>query len=348
MTHADAPPKAGRTRNAGSGRPTLESVARKAGVSSATVSRYLNNPGVVAEDTALRIRQAVDETGYVPNLLAGGLASNRSRLVAVIVPSVSLSIFNDTIDAIVEALSVAGYTAMLGLSGENDSRLATVVDAAIARRPDGIIITASGIASIRNRLEQSGITIIETWDLPDVPLDIAVGFSHRAVGRAIGDFAAAHGYRNPLVISADGQRARARYDGIVEALAGHGMAAPPVDYLGGTTRFGEGRRRFAHAIDSGMQPDLVICSSDWLAQGVIIEAMSRGISIPQDIGIIGFGDLAFASEMEPPVTTVRIPGDSIGNRAVEALVRRAAGEHVDAVVDVGFEVVARGTTRALR
>lgn len=314
-------------------------------MSSATVSRYLNMPDVVARDTAERIRAAIDQLGYVPNLLAGGLASNRSRLVAVILPSVSFSIFNDTIDGIVEALASAGYTAMLGLSGEGDERLESVIDGAIARRPDGIIITAAGTDRIRRKLEKSGITIIETWDLPETPLDIAVGFSHRAVGRALGSFAISQGYCAPLVISASGSRARLRYEGLVEILAEHGMPPPPVDYLGGTTRFGEGRRRFAHALDRGEKPDLVICSSDWLAQGVLIEANCRGVSVPQDMGVIGFGDLAFAAEMDPPITSVHIPGEQIGARAVEALVRRNEGQAIKPQVDVGFQIVARATTR---
>ena len=337
---------AGRARRqASTGQPTLTSVALHAGVSTATVSRYLNMPDVVASETAERIRAAIEELGYVPNLLAGGLASNRSRLVAVIVPSVSFSIFNDTIDGIVEALARAGYTAMLGLSGERDERLGSVIDAAIARRPDGIIITASSTEPIRRKLEKSGVTVIETWDLPGTPLDIAVGFSHKAVGRALGTFAISQGYRAPIVISASGARARLRYDGLVEVLAEHGMPAPTIDYLGGTTRFGEGRRRFAHALDRGEKPDLVICSSDWLAQGVLIEANCRGLSVPHDLGVIGFGDLAFAAEMDPPITSVHIPGDQIGERAVEALIRRNEGQAVEPLVDVGFEIVARATTR---
>ena len=342
---ATDPPRRAPLRRAGISAPTLDVVAGLAKVSPATVSRFLNNPGVVAEKSARRIREAIAETGYVPNLLAGGLASNRSRLVALIVPSVSQSIFNDTIDAIVDALSRAGYTAMLGLSGEDDTRLSSVVDAAIARRPDGIIITSAGTAMMRERLMQSGITIIETWDLPDSPLDIAVGFSHRALGHAIGEFLMAHGYRRPLVISASGARARARYQGIVEALETRGRPAPRVDYLGGTTRFGEGRRRLASALDSGDPPDLVICSSDWLAQGVIVEALSRGISVPGELAVIGFGNLGFAADMEPPITSVHVHGEQIGSEAVAALLRRAAGEDVQPIVDVGFSIVERGSTR---
>lgn len=332
-------------RQTGSSQPTLTNVAKKAGVSTATVSRYLNLPTMVAAATGERIRAAIEEIGYVPNLLAGGLASNRSRLVAVIVPSLSFSIFNDTIDSIVEALAREGYTAMLGLSGQNDERFENILDGVMARRPDGLIITAASTDKIKRKLSSSGATIVETWDLPEHPLDVAVGFSHKAVGRAIGAFAIQQGYRAPVVISASGRRAQLRYEGIVETLAEHHLPPPPIDYLGGVTRFGEGRRRFAHILDSGQRPDLVICSSDWLAQGVLVEANCRGFRVPDDVGVIGFGDLAFAADMDPPITSVHIPWDEIGNRAVDALVRRNEGHAIEKVVDVGFEIISRATTR---
>jgi LacI family transcriptional regulator, gluconate utilization system Gnt-I transcriptional repressor len=330
----------------GGGRATLGTVARLAGVSSATVSRYLNNPTIVAKRTAERIRATIAETGYIPNLLAGGLASNRSRLVALIVPSVSHSIFNDTVDAIVDAVSDAGYTTMLGLSGEDDRRVGTVLDAVIARRPDGIILTGmAGDGVHRRRLVESGATIIETWDLPDEPLDVAVGFSHREVGEAVANMVLAGGYQRPFVISARGRRARLRYQGLADALRVNGREPPHVEYLGYTTRFGEGRSRFAALIDQGYRPDIVICSSDWLAQGVVFEAVARGINIPADVAVVGFGNLGFSVEIEPAITTVDVRGSRIGAKAVEILVGRAAGVEISNQHDTGFSVISRSTTR---
>ncbi|MEH3108174.1 MAG: LacI family DNA-binding transcriptional regulator [Sphingomonas fennica] len=328
--------------------PTLKSVAALAGVSTATVSRFLNAPAVVAPDTGDRIRAAIAETGYVPNLLAGGLASSRSRLVSVIVPSVGQSIFNDTVDAIVEELALAGYSVMLGLSGEDDGRLATVLDAAIARRPDGIILTGSNLSEpFRAKLRAAGIAVIETWDLPPAPMDMAIGFSHVAVGRALGAFLADRGYRRPHVISASGVRARHRLEGLMQMLVERGLPPPTVDFLGGSTRFGEGRQRFGTLADRGDPlPDVILCSSDWLAQGVLIEAQMRGIAVPDRLSVIGFGNLRMAAEMEPAITSVDINGRAIGAHAAAALLARAAGQVPPATTDVGFSIVERETTRS--
>ena len=120
---------------------TLEDVAAQAGVSSATVSRFINNPKVVAEATASRIRSAIAATGYIPNLLAGGLASSKSKMVAVLIPHLTDSIFNDTIEAMVDELANAGMTVMLGLTGVSQERTDELILAALSRRVDAIIST---------------------------------------------------------------------------------------------------------------------------------------------------------------------------------------------------------------
>src|SRR5579872_7403523 len=119
--------------------PTLAEVAEVAGVSAATISRFINNPEMVAEKTAVRVREAIQRTGYTPNLLAGALASNRTRLVAVMVPSMAHSIFSSTIQAMSDTLSQQGYHVLLGLVGDHDERTGQVVDSILGRRPDGLI-----------------------------------------------------------------------------------------------------------------------------------------------------------------------------------------------------------------
>src|SRR6187399_756387 len=133
--------------------PRLDEVAERAGVSSATVSRYLNNPRIVATATGVRIQAAIEEMGYLPNLNAGALASSRSRLIAALVPDIAQSIFNDTIEAMIEELSADGNSVMLSLTGPDNSRLVAQINAALSRRVDAIILT--GIvtdAEARDRL----------------------------------------------------------------------------------------------------------------------------------------------------------------------------------------------------
>ncbi len=131
----------------------LEEVAALAGVSTATVSRFLNKPDKVALETRERIRAAVEATGYVPNMMAGALAGNRSRLIAVLVPEIAQSLFNDTVEAMIKELSMEGNNVVLALTGADNARLTAEIEIALARQVDAIILT--GIltdAEVRKRL----------------------------------------------------------------------------------------------------------------------------------------------------------------------------------------------------
>lgn len=320
---------------------TLDGVAKLAGVSKATVSRVLNGTAFVAPETAERVRTAVANTGYVPNLLAGGLASRRSRLVAAIVPTISSSIFNATIEAMIEALAESGYQVVLGIARDGEARMEGVVTSMLSRRPDAIILTGTERDPlIRRRLQASGVTIIETWALPAEPLDLAIGFSHSEVGRAIGAFAVEKGYRRPLVITSGLERAVARMNAIIEVFEAAG--ASTVTDVTTSLALVSGHDRLAAHLNAGLRPDIVLCSSDLLAQGVLMEAQARGLTVPADLAVFGFGDMDFAAHSIPPLTTVRIDGAAIGREAARALLARASGREVTRrIVDVGFSIVAR-------
>ena len=323
--------------------PKLDDVAQRAGVSTATVSRYYNSPAMVAPATATRIRAAIDEMGYVPNLLAGGLASNRSRLVAVLVPEIAQSIFNDTIEAMAAELSLYGNTVMLGLTGSGNARMPQLIDAALARRADAIILT--GIvtdAETRKRLRERSMTVIETWGVPEDPIDIAVGFSHQAVGRDVARFLHGRGYVRPLLAVAEGARARQRRDGFLEEWSTTDHEPPTVMDVPLPTRFGHSRMVWRHVSQQNLPPDVIVCSSDVLAQGVIIEARAAGLRVPDQVAVVGFGNLAIAGDMRPSITTVDVDGARIGREAVAVLRRRANGERIaHKVIDVGFRLIAR-------
>jgi LacI family gluconate utilization system Gnt-I transcriptional repressor len=323
--------------------PKLEDVAARAGVSPATVSRFYNNPTVVAKSTAERIRKAVEETGYVPDLIAGGLASRRSRLVAVLVPEIAHSIFNDTIEEMVNELSRDGLIVMLGLTGADDSGMPELIEAAMSRRAEGVIL--SGIIateSMREQLRGRTTTVIETWGLPEKPIDVAVGFSHSAVGVDVARFLAGRGYRRPHLVVGNGSRARLRREAFVREWTQTGHDAPTESQVVIPTHFGHARLVWRQAMEMDPQPDVIVCGSDLLAQGLIVEAYAAGKRVPQDIAVIGFGNLSIAGEMRPTITSVDLDGARIGREAVGVLRRRAAGEKItNRVIDVGFRVIAR-------
>lgn len=314
-------------------------------MSPATVSRALNNPGLVAEETAERIRRAVHETGYVPNLIAGGLASNRSRLIAVVVPALANSIFNEMIESMTEELMRARYQVMLALSGYQDQHLAAVVESVLARRPEGLILTGTVTDPVlRERLLSSGATIIETRHLPIHPLGDVVGFSHHAIGAAVADAFHELGRRHPLVVSASSERAMERLNGFTQRMASLGVHRVSALTYPIPSTFAQGRAALSEYIDGGGRPDCVMCGADWQAHGVLVEAQKRGIRVPEDLAVIGFGDMDFADSTEPSLSSVRIDGRAIGLEAARILVERAAGlAHAPVIRDVGFNLVRRAS-----
>jgi LacI family gluconate utilization system Gnt-I transcriptional repressor len=208
-----SPSSRARRARRGAGSLTLSDVARIAGVSPITVSRALNTPGQVSPETLARVQEAVSKTGYVPNRVAGGLASNRSRLVAAIVPTIASPMFLSTVQAFTDALAQEGYQVMLGESGYDGTREDALLDAIIGRRPDGVILTGVMHSTEgRRRLGAAGIPVVETWDLTSTPIDMLVGFSHVRVGEASAEYLAARGARRPAMISGEDHRAGLRRD----------------------------------------------------------------------------------------------------------------------------------------
>ena len=334
------PPRAARR---GTGDTTLSDVAKLAGVSAITVSRALKTPSIVAPETLARIQDAVSRTGYVPNLMAGGLASNRSGLVAALMPTIAGSVFLETVQALTDAFDDAGCQLILGQSGYTGFREDALINAIVGRRPDGIVLT--GIMHSpegRKRLLASGIPVVETWDLTPTPIDMLVGFSHEKVGREVADFLYSKGYRRPAIVSADDYRAGLRRSGFEQRMHALGVAPMPVHIVAAPTSLRDGREGLAALLAQAVDVDVVFCSSDVLAHGVVTEAQARAIDVPRDLAVMGFGDLAFASYIHPALTTVHIDGRAIGRQAAQFIMDRIEGRDVgERVRDIGFSIVPR-------
>jgi LacI family transcriptional regulator, gluconate utilization system Gnt-I transcriptional repressor len=342
MVHDPAPARRSRR---GSGAVTLHDVAKLAGVAPITASRALNSPGQVSAEVLKKVADAVTRTGYVPNLLAGGLASTRSRLVAAVVPTIAGPVFLETVQSLTEALAQRGYQLMLGQAGYAGDREDALLEAIIGRRPDGIVLT--GImhsTEWRARLLASGIPVVETWDLTPTPIDMLVGFSHVEVGRSVAEFLRAKGRRRLAVVAGDDERAKRRLDAFAAAAVSMGLPQVRSVVVPAPTTLRSGRRALSELLGDGGAVDAIFCSSDLLALGVLTEAQARGIAVPSELSIVGFGDLEFAADLHPALTTVRINGAGIGRQAAQFIVDRAEGRAVDVrVVDIGFSIVDRET-----
>ncbi len=329
-----------------SGAITVKDVAKLAGVAPMTVSRALNTPTQVSAELLKKVQDAVQRTGYVPNRMAGGLASSRSRLIAAVVPSTVTSVFMETIEALNATLFDAGYQLMLGQSSYSAEREAMLLEEVIGRRPDGIFLT--GIlppGPSRTKLLASGIPVVETWDLTPTPIDMLIGFSHSGIGRAVGNFLVAKGRKRFAMVKAEDERARRRYAAFAEVAAQNGLPEVVVIDVGASRSLKSGRAALAQVLALAPDVDAIFCSSDLLALGVMTEATVRGLAVPGQLAIIGFGDVPFVADMSPALSTVRINGPDIGRQAAGFLIDRAEGRTVEpGIVDVGFSIVERDST----
>ncbi|MEU1973097.1 LacI family DNA-binding transcriptional regulator [Microbacterium sp. NPDC019599] len=347
MTDAEpsAPPRLTR-RNTGT--VTLDEVAALAGVSPSTVSRAIRDPEQVSLAAYEAVMRAVDETNYVPNRAASNLASNRSGTVAAVMPAMSYSVFADTVHALEAELSAAGVQLFLGTSGYDEAREEQIVRAFLGRRPDGIVMVgASHTEGTREMLRRARIPVVETWDWSDDPIDCIVGFSNRDALTAIVEHIVEAGYRHPTFagwLTGVDSRARARRDGFEDAVrrllpgepvrvldtAEHGISVEAGAWLLGQVR------------EQHPESDVLVCASDIFATGAILEAQRRGLAVPGDIAITGFGDFEISRHLHPALTTVQTPDDLIGRRAGELILERIADPDAAPVsLDLGFTPIVR-------
>ena len=324
------------------------SVARLAGVSKMTVSRVLAGHSVAA-DTRTR-RQAIDQLGYVADAAAGALSSGRSEFVAVLVPSLSSSNFSDTVRGLTDALEPHGLQLLLGDTDYDLEREERLVRSMLRHQPRCVALTgAQHTDATRKVLERSAIPVVEMWDLPTHPIDTAVGFSNVRAARAMVWHLAERGYRRI------GFRRRQR--------TGSPWPRPAQGIPGGNQGAAVGRaahraaRRIAdhheprRACDGGLlaqwpDTDAVMCVSDMSAFGAIMECHRRGLSVPEDIAVAGFGNFEVATCCHPAITTVSVDAYGIGLRTGEALLAalqaRDGGEPVDSQsIRIDYTIVAR-------
>ncbi len=319
-------------------------VARLAGVSSMTVSRALREPDRVSPDTRRRIERAIGRVGYVPDLVASGLASQRTKVIAMIIPTLANSIFNDTVQGASDFLRTHGYQLLVGDSGYSEEEEEHLTMTLLGRRPDGLILTGTDHRPrARRLLSEAAIPVVETWELSNQPLDSVVGFSNRGAGQAMTRYLIERGYEHIGFLGTADRRAVRRCNGYEAALKEKGRPARVQLTEGPNWMQGAGLN-FGKLMEKHPETDAVFCTSDILAAGALFECQRRGWAVPGRVALAGLGDFDIATEVVPPLTTLRIPRYEMGRRAAEVLLDRIE-ERVDSgiTVDVGFEVIARAS-----
>jgi LacI family gluconate utilization system Gnt-I transcriptional repressor len=325
----------------------MEDVARAAGVSPMTVSNTFNAPTKVMAKTRQRVLDAAAQLGYVPNLVAGTLASGRSNTVAAITPSIQNSNFAGMILGLENKLAPNGYHLIISVIDKPEREL-EAVRALIGRRVDGIVLTGvDRDASTRRLLQQAGIPVVETWDLEGPFIDMGVGFSTRSAAREVTRVMIQKGKKRIGVAGYEIERNRRfqeRVAGFREALSEAGLREDLIALVPDLSGFAGGRIALEQIMTEEPEIDGLFCFTDVLATGALFECMRRNWDVPGRLAIVGYGDYEIAAEVPPGLTTVRTPGDKIGEVAATLIMDRVRGIAApNAVVDVGYEVVVRGS-----
>ncbi|UST74718.1 MULTISPECIES: LacI family DNA-binding transcriptional regulator [Pseudomonas] len=311
----------------GAGRVTLNAVARAAGVSAITVSRYFNQPEQVSPERRERIAAVVAELGYVPNLVAGGLASARGKIVGMVIPNISGPIFANTIQGFSDTLSRHGYQLLLASSYFDIKQEENAVRAFLGWSPAALVLTSHfHSAGTEKMLAEADIPVIETWDYQPERGPMQIGFSHFEVGVTAARHLLDKGYQRIAFVqnSAPGDfSALERRDGYAATVREAGrepwIFAPDAD----RAPFEAGKQAMDALMNASPRPDAIIFANDNLAAGGLLAGQRAGIKIPADCAVLGFGDYPFAEMLLPSLSTIKPPALEIGvlaaTRVLESL-----------------------------
>lgn len=328
----------------------MADVGRLAGVSAITVSRVLRQPERVAEETRNRIHAAIAELGYLPNSLAGSLKSQRTGVIACVVPSVEHSFIADALTGASEELRPAGFHVIIGQSGFLPEEEEALVRTFLAGRPDAMILTGlTHTPETRRLLAAAQVPVVEIGNIgPDV-IDMVVGFSNAEAARSCTESLIGKGYRRFGYLlhagSAQNDRSRDRFSGYKQAIAASGGKAEEGPTIEVEFSIPGGAAGLLALLEADETVDAICCSNDTIALGALYECERRGIAVPKRLAIAGFDDQEISAQCVPSLSSVRIPRRRMGQEAGRLIRRTLAGEPVPArLIDVGFELKLRSTT----
>lgn len=297
----------------------MADVARVAGVSPMTVSRAFKADSSVSEATREAILAAAEGLGYVFDSTASNLRSQKTDFVAVTIPSINNANFADTVRGLSDGLKAQGLQILLGTTDYDMAEEERLIEQLLRRRPEAIVVTGGRhTPRARRMLENAGIPVIETWDLPETPIGHVVGFSNAEAVKGMVDHFVACGLRRIAFIGGDTSRDTRGADrraGFVAAMQAQGLptdrliavGAPPISMR-------EGAEAMGRLLDTLPDTEAVICVSDLSAFGALTECQRRGIDVPGRISLAGFGDYEIAGISVPPLTTINPFPREIGAR----------------------------------
>jgi LacI family gluconate utilization system Gnt-I transcriptional repressor len=325
---------------------TMKDVAKAAGVSVMTVSRAFKADTSVKPQTRQEIRKVADDLGYVFDSTAANLRSQKTGFVAVTVPLINNANFADTVGGLSDRLGENGLQVILGYTNYNIKEEERLVEQLLRRRPEAMVLTGGRHTErTRRLLNSSGIPIIETWDLPPEPIGHVVGFSNAATMQAMVEHLIATGRRRIAFIGGDTDgdtRGADRRRGFIAAMTSKGIE--PTRLIGAGTppiSMREGADAMARLLTEMPETEAVICVSDLSAFGAMSECQRRGVRVPEDIAIAGFGAYEIADICVPSITTIDPHSRRIGEQSAELILSVLKSDQGPVCVEIETNLVVR-------
>lgn len=305
---------------------TLRDVSQASGVSEMTVSRVLRNRGDVSQNTRDKVLLVAKQLGYVPNKIAGALASQRVNLVAVIIPSLSNMVFPEVMTGISEVLETTDLQPVVGVTDYLPEKEEQVLYEMLSWRPSGVIIAGlEHSETSAMMLKASGIPVVEIMDIDGSPVDAMVGISHRRAGREMAVSILKAGYRKIGFLGTKmplDHRARKRFEGFTEALAKSGVEVTDQEFYSGGSALVKGREMTQELLQRNPNLDFLYFSNDLIGAGGLLYLIEKGISIPNQIGLAGFNGVELLKGLPRQLATMDACRSEIGRKAAEMIVQQ--------------------------
>lgn len=329
---------------------SLSEVAQAAGVSKMTASRVLRGEGGYSEDTRVKVMAQVDTLGYLPNRLATVFAGDQnSTFVGVSIPDLGNEVFAQVLEGIDRKLGTYGYQSVLGLTQHTLQEEENWIRTVLSWQPAGLILTGRYHSTrATDMLRNAGIPVVEIWDLNSSPLDMCVGVNHFDCGFDMGRYLASCAYRNVGYVGTSHDTANAateRLNGFCKAIEGAGGAVAKQLCLHDTATYYSGFYGTEQLLAAGRDIECIYFQNDAMAFGGLQYCTSKGLSIPEDIGIAGWGDLPIASVLNRRMTSCHVPHLKLGQKAAEMMMARLTDEPAPTCTDIGFRLIPGSTVR---
>jgi LacI family repressor for deo operon, udp, cdd, tsx, nupC, and nupG len=309
---------------------TILDVARRAGVSTATVSRTLAQPGRVAEQTRAAVFAAIRETGFTPNATARNLRSRSTKMVLALLNGIGNVFYTPILNALEEVLFEAGYGVVMGDTRNDPGHEAHYDRLVRSGQVDGVLLLAGHLPSADfAELDRTVPITLICRDIPDGALPVFETANRDAARRMIDHLVGVGHHRIAHVTGPrNNVEARDRIIGYRDGLSAAGIAVDETLIWDGSFDLAGGATAARHFLAMSERPTAVFCGNDHAAIGFIKTARDAGLSIPCDVSVAGFDDIEYSALYEPALTTMRQPRAELGRLAAEQLVRRMSGEAV--------------------